>query len=223
MARSQGLSWKSRNAASEWPTAWERPSEKWPSPPSQWVPDHSGQAAVMCVGRSQIVSYPSLAAAIAADTEHGLPCAPGCNSMHYICWVTPGRVHVVGGVNEPPPLSRAAAWQQAYPSRYIEQRRADMQRNAQPKRPKKRKGGDDQVTDWMPNDPDELDFAIGFDMLDKALRGVAEAEQYAADRAKHEAEHGTPDPESFPKWSEISEPGTLEYGPYQQPPNTEPE
>jgi hypothetical protein len=77
------------------------------------------------------------------------------------------------------------------------------------------------MTERMPNDPDELDWMIGFDMLDKALAGVTEAEQYARDRAEHEAKHGSPDPDSFPKWSEISEPGTLEYGPYQDPPTGE--
>jgi hypothetical protein len=83
------------------------------------------------------------------------------------------------------------------------------------------RAGKETMTDRMPDDLGELDELIGFDMLDAALRGVAEAEQYAKARAKHEAEHGTPDPDSFPRWSQISEPGTLEYGPYQNPPTGE--
>ena len=73
----------------------------------------------------------------------------------------------------------------------------------------------------MPNDLGELDERIGEAMLHRALLGVMEADEYAKARAKHIAEHGEPDPATFPKWSEISEPGTVEYGPYQDPPTAE--
>lgn len=60
--------------------------------------------------------------------------------MHYICAAAAGEgFHVMRGVNEPPPLSRAAAWRLAYPSEYVERRRADMDRAAAPPRPHKRR------------------------------------------------------------------------------------
>jgi hypothetical protein len=73
------------------------------------------------------------------------------------------------------------------------------------------------VTDF-PNDLGELDWRIGFDMVDRAMAATTEAERYAAERAAHIAEHGEADPESFLPWSEVSEPGTVEYGPYTPPP-----
>jgi hypothetical protein len=51
--------------------------------------------------------------------------------------------------------------------------------------------------------------------LKNALEGVDAAEKYTAKRAKHTREHGTPDPDSFPKWSEVSKPGTTSPGPFQ--------
>jgi hypothetical protein len=69
----------------------------------------------------------------------------------------------------------------------------------------------------FPDNVDELNFAIGFDMLATALDGVLAAEDYREDRERYTAEHGEADPSSFPKWSEVSEPGTEEYGPYTRP------
>src|SRR5262245_29882902 len=76
---------------------------------------------------------------------------------------------------------------------------------------------DEPMTDRMPDDLGELDDMIAFDMLAAAMQGVADADEYAAERDKHTAEHGLPDPASFPRWSEISAPGTEEYGPYTRP------
>jgi hypothetical protein len=50
--------------------------------------------------------------------------------------------------------------------------------------------------------------------LVRALEGVESAETYRAEREKYTREHGTADPDSFPKWSEVSEPGTESRGPF---------
>jgi hypothetical protein len=47
-----------------------------------------------------------------------------------------------------------------------------------------------------------------------ALQGAASAEVYRTERAANDEIHGTPDPDTFPEWSEISEPGTAERGPF---------
>jgi hypothetical protein len=73
---------------------------------------------------------------------------------------------------------------------------------------------DGAMTDRMPNDLGELDTAIGNAMMDAADRATVDAELYAAEREQYTAEHGDPDPATFPKWSEISEPGELDYGPF---------
>jgi hypothetical protein len=51
-------------------------------------------------------------------------------------------------------------------------------------------------------------------MLKNALEGVESAGRYRAEREKYTAKHGTADPDSFPKWSEVSEPGTVSRGPF---------
>jgi len=54
-------------------------------------------------------------------------------------------------------------------------------------------------------------------MVKNALQGVADAEIHWISREAHNAAHPAPDPESFPRWSEISKPGELDYGPYCPP------
>jgi hypothetical protein len=70
------------------------------------------------------------------------------------------------------------------------------------------------MPDEMPDDLAALDDAIGFDMLDAALHGVTVAERYTLERAAHIRANGIADPDSFPAWSEVSEPGTQSYGPF---------
>ena len=74
------------------------------------------------------------------------------------------------------------------------------------------------MTENMPNDPDELDWMIGFDMVDKAMAAVTDAEEYAKARS---LDPPPPDWRTFPKWSEVSEPGELDFGPYTPRPEEE--
>ena len=43
-----------------------------------------------------------------------------------------------------------------------------------------------------------------------ALEGVESAEVYATERAAHDRIHGVSDPATFPRWSEVSEPGDVD-------------
>jgi hypothetical protein len=70
-----------------------------------------------------------------------------------------------------------------------------------------------QPDDEFPNDLGELDSAISEAMVDAAKRATRDAELYALDRSLDPPT----DPEDFPKWSEISQPGTDEAGPFWRP------
>jgi hypothetical protein len=72
---------------------------------------------------------------------------------------------------------------------------------------------DPNPPDEFPDDPGQLDEAIGQAMLDAARQAALDAERYALDRSLDPPT----DPGSFPKWSQISDPGTDERGPFWRP------
>jgi hypothetical protein len=67
------------------------------------------------------------------------------------------------------------------------------------------------MSDEFPRDLGELDARISADVLAGARQGVRDAERYALAR---ECDPEPPPASDFPKWSEISQPRTVEYGPY---------
>lgn len=100
--------WRHGNGT-DWPTEWPSRAEKWPKFRTEpWTPERAGKALIVCLREREanmFTEWADAAEAEIADLDfYVTPCSPGCQGRHVRIWATEGKLHIVPGFHDKPPV-----------------------------------------------------------------------------------------------------------------------